>query len=419
MAAPAAAPDAEAQGGAGSEPVGRAAPAAQGEAQAPAPPGSPAADEEESIPYWADLLCCFFGLQFAYITWGVMQEKVMTETFLGGRFPSPTFCVFCNRLLAVMVGAGMAYRATKTLQTPAPFYAFSYCSMSNVLSSYGQYAALQYASFPLQVLFKSSKIIPVMGMGKVLNGKSYKWVEYAEAIVITAGVATFSLADSETQESADRSQSTTKLIGILLLTLYVCCDSFTSQWQTRLYTSYPDKKALTQYHMMFYVNAWSIILTASWLILSGEGLTTIQFLMRSPDAVPFISASAVVAAIGQMFIYYTIKKHGPILFTIIMTTRQMLSMVISCIFFGHPVSKGMGLGAVLVFSAVFYGLHRKMTSRGKSGGAKGGEQKPEREPPAAAPAGSASPQRGPKDKRGGDEVELEPFRPRQGESKQQ
>ena len=49
---------------------------------------------------------------------------------------------------------------------------------------------------PTQVLFKSAKVIPVMLMGKVINKAQYSVSDYAEAIVITCGVATFSLSKS-------------------------------------------------------------------------------------------------------------------------------------------------------------------------------------------------------------------------------
>jgi adenosine 3'-phospho 5'-phosphosulfate transporter B2 len=42
--------------------------------------------------------------------------------------------------------------------------------------------------------------------------------------------------------------------------------------------------------------------------------------------------------VGQLFIFYTLKKFGPVVFTIIMTIRQMLSMIISCVIFGHPIA---------------------------------------------------------------------------------
>ena len=39
-------------------------------------------------------LFCFIGLQASYLTWGYVQEKVMTKEYRTGRFPSATFCVF-------------------------------------------------------------------------------------------------------------------------------------------------------------------------------------------------------------------------------------------------------------------------------------------------------------------------------------
>ena len=54
-------------------------------------------------------LLCFGGLQASYLTWGIMQEKIMTTEFTptprvpNGKFPSAAFCVFSNRFLAVIV----------------------------------------------------------------------------------------------------------------------------------------------------------------------------------------------------------------------------------------------------------------------------------------------------------------------------
>ena len=46
----------------------------------------------------------------------------------------------------------------------------------------------------LQVIFKSSKLIPVMIMGKLLSDKVYPPSEYLMAIMISFGVAVFTLS---------------------------------------------------------------------------------------------------------------------------------------------------------------------------------------------------------------------------------
>ena len=41
---------------------------------------------------------------------------------------------------------------------------------------------------------------------------------------------------------------------------------------------------------------------------------------------------------GQLFIFYTIKRYGPLVFATIQTVRQLLSIVLSILFFAHPLN---------------------------------------------------------------------------------
>lgn len=43
---------------------------------------------------------------------------------------------------------------------------------------------------------------------------------------------------------------------------------------------------------------------------------------------------------GSLFISYTIKSFGALVFAIIMTTRQFLSILLSSLFFGSPLTAG-------------------------------------------------------------------------------
>ena len=86
------------------------------------------------------LAFCFVGLQVSYLTWGYVQEKVMTTEYGdSGRFPSATFCVFSNRVLAILVSLCMMVYRHGSASVPAPLWVFAPCSISNSLSSYGQY----------------------------------------------------------------------------------------------------------------------------------------------------------------------------------------------------------------------------------------------------------------------------------------
>lgn len=46
-----------------------------------------------------------------------------------------------------------------------------------------------------------------------------------------------------------------------------------------------------------------------------------------------------------------------------MTTRQMLSICLSAILFGHYISPKAAAGAILVFGVLFYQIQQKYTAR--------------------------------------------------------
>jgi len=137
----------------------------------------------------------------------------------------------------------------------APFYFYAPSSLSNSISSWAQYEALKYVSFPAQVLSKSCKIIPVMIVGILINRKSYPFLEYVEATFITLGVTMFTL----TERAAPSVQREDTLWGLVLLATYLGCDSFTSQWQSKVYKQF----SVDQYQMMLGVNIWSLIMTGT------------------------------------------------------------------------------------------------------------------------------------------------------------
>ena len=286
-------------------------------------------------------------------------EFYPTEHVPDGKFPSAAFCVFSNRFLAVIVAviAVRVKHGAVFANNKAPLWAFTPCALSNTMSSWSQYASLKYVSFPVQTVFKSSKIIPVMIMGKVLKGASYPLTQYVEAALITCGVAIFSVLSKSSHKD-----NATEAIGLIFLVMYVCFDSFTSQWQDKVYTQY-GRPNVDAYQMMLGVNVSAICITTAGLVLSGDLPIVLEFLAKNPEAFHYNIITAITSASGQLCIFYTIKEFGPIVFTIIMTTRQMFSICISAVVFGHYISPLAACGAVLVFAVLFYQIQRKYYSR--------------------------------------------------------
>ncbi|XP_040468161.1 adenosine 3'-phospho 5'-phosphosulfate transporter 1 [Falco naumanni] len=308
------------------------------------------------------LLFCAAGLQASYLTWGVLQERVMTRTYgatetdPGEKFKDSQFLVFMNRILAFTV-AGLYCALTKQPRHGAPMYKYSFASLSNILSSWCQYEALKYISFPTQVLAKASKVIPVMMMGKLVSRKSYEYWEYLTAALISVGVSMFLLSSAPNRHAS----TVTTFSGIVLLAGYIIFDSFTSNWQDALFTY-----KMSPVQMMFGVNVFSCLFTVGSLLEQGALLESVRFMARHSEFTAHAVLLSVCSACGQLFIFYTINQFGAAVFTIIMTLRQAFAILLSCLIYGHTVTVVGGLGVAVVFMALFLRVYARSRMKKRS-----------------------------------------------------
>ncbi|XP_078068237.1 adenosine 3'-phospho 5'-phosphosulfate transporter 1 isoform X2 [Mustelus asterias] len=313
------------------------------------------------------LLACVLGLQASYLTWGVLQERVMTkaygrtETDPGVKFQDSQFLVFMNRILAVTV-AGLCCALSKQPRHGAPMYKYSFASISNILSSWCQYEALKFISFPTQVLAKASKVIPVMLMGKIVSHKSYEYWEYLTAILISVGVSMFLLSNTQNKHPP----TVTTFSGVVILAGYILFDSFTSNWQDALF-----KYKMSSIQMMFGVNLFSCLFTIGSLLEQGAFFQSLLFMMQHPEFAAHAGMLSVCSACGQLFIFYTISQFGAAVFTIIMTLRQAFAILLSCFIYGHSVAVVGALGLVTVFFSLFLRVYARSRMKSKKRTAQG------------------------------------------------
>ena len=282
----------------------------------------------------------------------------MTQSYDGDIFKTSQFLVFLNRILALLVSSVYLLITTQPRHITPPFYKYSYSSLSNVLSSWCQYEALKYVSFPTQVLSKSCKVIPVMLMGKLVSNKTYPWHEYVTAGLMSMGVALFLLAADPTGHAHT---TETTVAGIFILLGYMWFDSFTSNWQSQMFNEYK----MSSIQMMFGVNVFSSLLTISSLIFRGSLIPCLIFFFQHFEFITHAIILSTCSAVGQLFIFYTIAQFGPLIFTLIMTTRQAVSILISCLIYGHILTIQALTGLMVVFLALFLRIYCRQQNRPK------------------------------------------------------
>merc|ERR1719491_999971 len=160
------------------------------------------------------LALCFFGIMASFVCYGLLLEY----TTSGGRkLHELSFLFVTSGLYTLTAAAGRYVRGeTPTTIPPARFAVLGITSMGSTFCSV---RSLRYVIFPIQVLAKSCKPVPVMLMG-ALMGKQYPLKKYLNVCLIVAGVGLFmGGGDSAGKNSSGDSElsSSSQIVGIILL----------------------------------------------------------------------------------------------------------------------------------------------------------------------------------------------------------
>mmetsp|Transcript_114259 Transcript_114259/g.224107 ORF Transcript_114259/g.224107 Transcript_114259/m.224107 type:complete len:355 (-) Transcript_114259:173-1237(-) len=279
--------------------------------------------------------------------YGVIQERIMSEPYGTEFFKASVFLVLCNRLVAITYAFGMIKLKGEDMANKAPLWKYLAISFSNVAATWCQYEALKYVSFPVQMLGKSFKMMPVMIWSIIISGKKYGLKDWGIALGVTWGVTQFLLTGETKAKHADKGSS---VYGLLLLLAFLACDGFTSTFQEKLFKEHKTSK----YNQMLYVNSGSAVVSAGSLLASGLVFQALGFCANHPDFVMHAGTLSAAAVSGQFFIYSLVKEYGALALAATMNLRQVLSILTSYMLYGHPISVMQILGLILVFAALFY-----------------------------------------------------------------
>lgn len=356
------------------------------------------------------------GIFSTYLYYGNVQEDLFRyrDPVDGSAFTYVWFLQLAESSVTILLGyAGRYYtnrqfspakQLQQTQQTLPTFLFFQSgtCQLlGKALMAMSLAAGL---SFPVVVLAKSAKVVPVMLGQFVLGGSSYSFRDYLFALLIVAGTALLSFGSSSTpdvrQEKSVSSDRNTTL-GLLLIFLSLVMDGVTGGLQKKLKRE-TKTMVVTTYDFLFYSHSAMFVVALFISIVTGELPRGHEFLLRhlnqqrqnekdsllssSVDSVPstnvlyLLLASCVCSALGQCFIFYVIATFDPLVCTTITTTRKMASVLYSILFKGHQLSYQGVVGLILGISALFIEIEQQINkNRKQSNGSKKPQQQQHQE----------------------------------------
>ncbi|XP_059490927.1 solute carrier family 35 member B1 homolog [Neocloeon triangulifer] len=299
------------------------------------------------------LLFYALGIFVCYFYYGVVQERITRGKYVSSPDAEPEF--FTYSLSLVLTTCFFNYLFAKVLlatvqkkQGDDSTKTIYYCSsaLTYLLAMVCSTMALQWVSYPTQVVGKSCKPIPVMILGVLLGRKRYPLQKYLFVLLIVVGVALFIWKD----HSKPRSEAVPdSWMGEILLVLSLTMDGLTGAIQERMRAEHQSKSG----HMMLNMNFWSCAFLSVAVLMSGEIWDFIAFVGRHPDIIWQLSTFALANALGQFFIFLTVSEFGPLPCSIVTTTRKFFTVLGSVLFFGNTLLSRQWLGTLFVFAGLF------------------------------------------------------------------
>jgi len=111
--------------------------------------------------------------------------------------------------------------------------------------------------------------------------------------------------------------------------------------------------------MLFANNLFSTVLSLITLIHESDLSPALKFVSSHKEIHLHFFLFSVCSTVGQLLIFYTIRQFGAVVFAIIMTVRVLVSIVVSCVLYDHPITAFGLSGLLLVMSGVGYRTARK------------------------------------------------------------
>lgn len=312
-------------------------------------------------------ILCALGIYACYLYYGVLQERIYNTphglegakfTFSALLLTAQTFTnAFCALLFLLATRTQLVHPPNGKL----PLSEYLSVSLSYLLAMWFSFTALRHMSYPMQALGKSCKMIPVMLMGILIRRRRHPPRDFVCVGLISAGVALFSWKKKATA-------TPTSALGVGLLFASLLMDGVTGPLQERLVARHNP----TTHQLMFWQNLVACFICAAMSLVT-EGAAAPAFVARHPAVLRDIAAFAVMSAMGQNFIFYTVRNFSALAVTTITTTRKMFTILLSIVLFNHRMVARQWVGLVLVFTAIAWNTVAKNRERAAKAAATAGK----------------------------------------------
>ncbi|KAF3448481.1 hypothetical protein FNV43_RR09194 [Rhamnella rubrinervis] len=284
-------------------------------------------------PKWQQFVICSSGFFFGYLVNGVCEEYVYNRL----QFSYGWYFTFVQGFVYISL---IYLQGFTTKQMVNPWK--TYVTLSAVLmGSQGlTKGSLAFLNYPAQIMFKSTKVLPVMVMGAFIPGlrRKYPFHEYISAILLVIGLILFTLADAHTSPNFS-------MMGVVMISGSLVMDAFLGNLQEAIFTMNPET---TQMEMLFCSTVVGLPFLVPPMILTGELFRAWSSCSEHPYVYGVLVFEAMATYVGQVSVLSLIALFGAATTAMITTARKAVTLLLSYMIFTKPLTEQHGTGLLLI-----------------------------------------------------------------------
>ncbi|CAK9055559.1 Adenosine 3'-phospho 5'-phosphosulfate transporter 1 (PAPS transporter 1) (Solute carrier family 35 member B2) [Durusdinium trenchii] len=322
----------------------------------------PAFSKERTIQEWAAFLHYGLGILVTIGAYSFLQERIVSKDYDGEIFKATMFLVLCNRLVSIVYALFMITCKGESWRKQATLWKYVVVSFSNMLSTWCQYESLRYVSLILQTVAKTFKMLPVMLVGILISKKRHSLTEVVVVACLTLGLCLF-VAGGDVRSSLGRraflavcseNAEGSSIYGICLLAAFLGFDSFTSNFQEKLF----KEDNMSKYNQMLYMNLSSAIVATSILLATGRFPYCASFVAVHSGFAGHVLTLSLSAAAGQFYIFSMVQRFGALALAAAMNARQVTTIFLSYLTQTQPLTWVQRVGLIILCLALAFKASR-------------------------------------------------------------
>jgi adenosine 3'-phospho 5'-phosphosulfate transporter B3 len=274
-------------------------------------------------PKWLVLMVGAGGIFTSFILDGIAHEHLIKHYHFHGTF----FLTFIQFVGYSALSLPTAQRIlTRRVSLTAPLWAYLATGLCLAFSmSLTNFAAVR-LSYATGVLFKSSKLIPVLIGNVIFLHKKPKLSEAFSVLLIVFGLIGISLGDF-------RGRNKFNVAGIFAISASLVCGAIASNMEDKVMTHWNA----SQDELISMVYTFGALLMAVLGIATGEMTDGLARIREEPSSLLYIAIFSVLAAIGIQFVYLVMKVFGSLVTVMVTSVRKAVTVCLSFIVFRDKV----------------------------------------------------------------------------------